>query len=434
LSCGQKLLGPRATNDKDQSEHSAIPGTGVFKVNLSLIMSHAPSALEARYLRYLEAPPKPGYCRYFVCAFRLLYSGRKPMYFLRLLQGRFASVIEYAPLRYATLAHLAVRQANTLTSDARQFLDLYYKHTRAALSMPSYVDFVIAASLVLHLWQNVGWRDCGFDHLSETELLFVSMVIRCCTSLGHDINGSTEECCFLHSLYQYSIRRVFELPLDISLTPSQSIQMLRQAVDIDVAFPSQPSFFWDAWVGEAICYYFLRYVGLCTTGGAGTQKAQRIWISLIHALSNGLAHVSMRLQSPRLSVHRRQCYDEQYLIVAALQTILTPGPSGWRSGPSVRAARSLILPTPSLHIRKEMEWKIDIFKLFIAGLVLTPDHFPQGIFRCRQRAYFIRTSKYRDPSLVYTLKNTIIDHIGNFRKRGSKQGLRIYLEPQQRNT
>jgi len=102
--------------------------------------------------------------------------------FSMLHESRLSSVIEYAPLRFATLAYLEVARFGVGTINALNFLDQFYVHTRGILTSSAHLKLMHAALLVLSVLQTDGSNRTSLD-IVEKELFFTSMIVRCFNSV-----------------------------------------------------------------------------------------------------------------------------------------------------------------------------------------------------------------------------------------------------------
>jgi hypothetical protein len=300
--------------------------------------------------------------------------------FPQLHERRLSSVIEYGPLRYATLAYLEVARAGVVTINALSFLDQFYVHTRDILAKPAYLDLMHAAILVLCVLQGDrnGPKGASGMDVAEKELFFISMIVRCFNSCEPSAHVETGR--LFSWLLKGCIRRLVNLPFTVGLSLPDAIHFTDRMFE-SVPPPSlqklPPSFLPTL----PIYFHFLKYVASCQ---AESWLGKRAVCSARESLSSAFSEILDHNRPPIPPGRDRDNYD-LYLnyigMLAAIRTILEDAPSGRRNVAKIEVAKWLMLP-----LQFDFHWKraARVVAAFFAGLILTPASFPEGI-SSRQR-------------------------------------------------
>lgn len=369
FQCGAKLPGPKTQTEYSRPGITSIPGTTVFKLPRPL---HIPDALRVGSIdvemffkrRKCHGPHlviTPVFCYIFG------FSG--------LHEDRLSSVVEYAPLRYATLAYLEVAKVGVVTVNALSFLDQFYVHTRDILAKPVHINLMHAAILVLCVLQVDGTdRKCALSmDVAEKELLFISMIVRCFNSSERPAHSETGW--RFSWLLQGCMLRLFNLPFAVSLPLLDAIQFFHRI--FESVPPPLPQNIWPCYPDILpVCFHFIKYVESCQ---AESWLGKRVVRSARESLSSAFSELLESKPRPiRTRVDRGNYYlfsDYEIDMIAAIRTILQDAPSGRRNIAKIEAAKWLMLPR---QFDSKWEGDLRMITTFFAGLILTPTSFPDG--------------------------------------------------------
>jgi hypothetical protein len=295
--------------------------------------------------------------------------------FLGFHEDRLSSVVEYAPLRYATLAYLEVAKGGVVTVDALSFLDKFYVHTRDILAKPVHINLMHAAILALCVIQVDGThRKCALSmDVAEKELLFISMIVRCFNSSERPAHFGTRG--RFSWLLQGCILRLVHLPFEVGLPLLDAIQFFHQI--FETVPPPLLQNIWPCYLATLPVYFhFIKYVASCQ---AESWLGKRVVRSARESLSSVFSEfLEAYPPSIRTRVDRGNyylCFDYEINMIAAIRTILQDAPSGRRNIAKIEAAKWLMLPR---QFDSKGEVALRMITAFFAGLILTPTSFPDG--------------------------------------------------------